>query len=425
LISLVVLARSSNESDAKSDRGLKNWAIKRRLAEIGKPLTRMTPAWITYDNSRKCFSLNKHAETVERIFELAAQGFGTALIVQTLIKEELAPMNTDRRKDGGTWSRRYVTLILENRAVLGDFATGQKNQSTADKRILTGNVISGYFPRVSPKIGNLWDRVHEIRMSRKPEVDIRNRRGDFTNLFAGLCRCACCGSAMTLNHRQKPSTISYLRCPARYLTKTCKDGQTYRYDRLEKTVLNQLEGVIFPKVDFEQSGDDNDLDDELSVARTKMADLRTRIENLLDQAETEGMREVSDRITQRKIELEAAQKEVSALEQRNVLSKRTISLDEYVLAIAEKRREAESDDPTIRSVARSQIRLNLQRLIKRIDCKADRSVSVYFDMPVNRTFGLDISSDGTVVLNNSGADASVVIRWRSPSGGVQTARRLA
>lgn len=62
MISLVVLARSSNESDAKSDRGLKNWAIKRKLAETGKPLTRMTPAWITYDDNQECFALNEHAE---------------------------------------------------------------------------------------------------------------------------------------------------------------------------------------------------------------------------------------------------------------------------------------------------------------------------------------------------------------------------
>ena len=69
LISLVTLARSSNESEAKSFRGLRNWVAKRAEAETGKPMTAMTPAWIDLDEFG-CLVLNQHAETVRAILSL-------------------------------------------------------------------------------------------------------------------------------------------------------------------------------------------------------------------------------------------------------------------------------------------------------------------------------------------------------------------
>ena len=72
LISLVVLARSSNESDSKSRNGLKLWAAKPADAEArGIALSAMTPAWIDTEKTTRGekvigrkFSLNRHAETV-------------------------------------------------------------------------------------------------------------------------------------------------------------------------------------------------------------------------------------------------------------------------------------------------------------------------------------------------------------------------
>jgi hypothetical protein len=122
-----------------------------------------------------------------------------------LIAEGREPMATGQRKDGGKWSRRYVALILENRAVLGEFAPGTKNRETNDKRVLTGKVIPHYFAPVSPRIFDLWTSAEAVKTDRKV-IDTRNRRGDFTSLFAGLCRCVSCGSSMTIVHRAHSST---------------------------------------------------------------------------------------------------------------------------------------------------------------------------------------------------------------------------
>jgi hypothetical protein len=154
-----------------------------------------------------------------------------------LIAEGREPMATGQRKDGGKWSRRYVALILENRAVLGEFAPGTKNRETNDKRVLTGKVIPHYFAPVSPRIFDLWTRAEAVKTDRKV-IDTRNRRGDFTSLFAGLCRCVSCGSSMTIVHRAHSSKLAYLRCPARYNEKTCADGRSYPYPALEAAVLD-------------------------------------------------------------------------------------------------------------------------------------------------------------------------------------------
>jgi DNA invertase Pin-like site-specific DNA recombinase len=241
LISLVTLARSSNESEAKSFRGLRNWVAKRAEAETGKPMTAMTPAWIDLDDSG-CLVLNQHAETVRAIFEFAGEGFGTSLIVQKLNAEGRTSLAVDRRKDGGKWSRRYITLILANRSVLGEFRPGRKNQGLGDKRVPTGTVIPNYFPpAITPA---LWLKAQASLADRKP-LDIRPRRSNFSNLFAGLCRCVACGEAMTICHRPKPSNLSYLRCPGRFNTKTCTEGRAYSYHALEKAVFDLLPVILF------------------------------------------------------------------------------------------------------------------------------------------------------------------------------------
>jgi hypothetical protein len=95
LISLVVLTRSSDDSDSKSRNGVKHLAAKRANTEAsGIKLSAMTPAWIDAERTTlgkkvigRKFSLNRDAGTVKRIFELHAQGLGRALIVQKLIAE--------------------------------------------------------------------------------------------------------------------------------------------------------------------------------------------------------------------------------------------------------------------------------------------------------------------------------------------------
>ena len=175
LISLVIVARSSNELDLKSDRGLKNWHIKRQGAEnrtSPRRYTRMTPAWISFDEQRNEFVLNEHSKAVYRIFELAAQGFGDCSDCPTASQGGLSPNgHREAQKFAAPWSRRYVTLILESRAVLGELALGVKNSGTDDERKLTGGSSRDIF-RQFPIFRHYGPR---LRPSERPERTFQAR----------------------------------------------------------------------------------------------------------------------------------------------------------------------------------------------------------------------------------------------------------
>jgi DNA invertase Pin-like site-specific DNA recombinase len=379
LISLVVLARSSNESDSKSRNGLTLWATKRADAEAsGTKLSAMTPAWIDTEKmmlgekiiGRK-FSLNRHAETVERIFELRAQGLGTALIVQKLIAEGREPMATGQRKDGGKWSRRYVALILENRAVLGDFSPGTKNHGTNDKRILTGKVIPDYFPPVSPRILDLWVRAQAIKTDRKV-IDTRNRRGDFTNLFAGLCRCISCGNAMTIVHRKQSSRLSYLRCPARYNEKTCAEGRSYPYPALEAAVLDNLGLMLFDPIEKDFDIAFNDRAATLKLEIETVTNARRR---LLTQY-GEGDDDAGTLIRHHEQTRERLRQELAKLEQeRSQAERRRHAVGEWE-QVSKLRFVARNGTSDERQMARCKLREAVRSVISLLAFYPDGSVAV-------------------------------------------------
>ena len=366
-------------SDNKSRNGLKLWSAKRADAEAsGIALSAMTPAWIDTEKttlgekviSRK-FSLNRHADTVERIFELRAQGLGTALIVQNLIAEGREPMATGQRKDGGRWSRRYVALILENRAVLGEFAPGTKNHETNDKRVLTGKVIPHYFPPVSPRIFDLWIRAQAVRTDRKV-IDTRNRRGDFTNLFAGLCRCVSCGSAMTIVHRAQSSKLTYLRCPARYAEKTCAEGRSYPYPALEAAVLENFSLMLFDPIEKDS---DSAFDSRAATLKLEI-EVATNARRRLLQQYGEGDDDAAALIRQHEQTRDRLRKELADLEQeRSQAARRSQVIGEWE-QVAKLRVEAKIGAPDERQTARCKLREAVRSVISLLVFHPDGSVSL-------------------------------------------------
>ena len=319
----------------------------------------------------------------------------------------------------GRWSRRYIALILENRAVLVN-SSGKRTAIPKDKRELTGQVAENYFP-VIPGILPFWEKVRAIKASREASPgQSRNRRRGFSNLFAGLCRCGSCNAAMVINHRQAPSKISYLRCPERYLSKTCTDGNSYQYQRLETIVLDQLDALLFVPGSLDQRDDQSAA--QIAETRTRIDQLKRRLANLLDQAEEDGYMEVRERIALRRTELQAVEATLRDLESKQAIEKHSLSAAEYVTKIKAMRLEAASENEDIRVQARSEIKLALARIIKRMTFNADRSVSILFDVS-GHAATLEIPHGGNLSISWQ-AGATTNIRWHSPKGGLETAKRL-
>lgn len=239
MITLTIFMRASEESNTKSKRGLRNWGFKRRNAtESGKLMTKLIPGWLVIGENHRPAKDPDRAKIVHRIFELCALGHGVAPIVHRLNAERRVAFGPT-----GAWSTEYVRKILSNRAVLGEFQPSICNYATDNKRVIVGDPIPDYFPRVIDD--DLWNRAQaEWKERREKSPNLKVRNGKISNLFGRLCRCAECGGPMVCitNHRNK--IRHYLRCKNRYVLHTCELGSNYAYEPIEKAILVAVRNIL-------------------------------------------------------------------------------------------------------------------------------------------------------------------------------------
>jgi DNA invertase Pin-like site-specific DNA recombinase len=170
IIAVVELARGHSESKRKSDMIGSAWSQKRKAAQEGKPqpklkhgkmegtmiLTRRLPAWIEEHKGRLRL-IPARAKVVKHIFKLAASGYGHPRIVAKLIADEVPPFGEKVKKENlpegrkrsqfaGRWTRSYVSAMLRDRSVVGEFQPRVSDGSRQGKP--DGPPIPDYFPAV-------------------------------------------------------------------------------------------------------------------------------------------------------------------------------------------------------------------------------------------------------------------------------------
>lgn len=119
IISLTIMARAHEESARKSQRVREAFANKREMIRKGQktPFPSL-PAWIDQNRlptGEVSFTLNQHAHTVRRIFEMAAMGMGPRQIARRL-NEESHPTFRDSTRG---WHQPTISGVLENVAAIG------------------------------------------------------------------------------------------------------------------------------------------------------------------------------------------------------------------------------------------------------------------------------------------------------------------
>lgn len=116
LTSLVIMSRAHEESQTKSRRVGAAWANKRARAR-SQPLTATCPAWLRLSSDRTRYEvIEDRAAVVRRIFEESASGVGNYSITRRLNMDRVSHFG---RSKG--WHQSYVSKILKNRAVIGEF----------------------------------------------------------------------------------------------------------------------------------------------------------------------------------------------------------------------------------------------------------------------------------------------------------------
>jgi DNA invertase Pin-like site-specific DNA recombinase len=170
MMMIMELARGHSESKMKESRVGDAWRQKKQAArQNGENLTRNLPAWVKLVGGRRV-AVPGRACTVQRIFELARDGYGEMATVRALIAEGHAPMGSS-----GTWHKHYVQTLLTDRRVLGEY------QPRGPGLEPEGDPIPGYYPAVvSPDLFAL------AQAGRRKRRKHRGAIGKHVNLFAGL-----------------------------------------------------------------------------------------------------------------------------------------------------------------------------------------------------------------------------------------------
>lgn len=164
------------------------------------------------------------AEVVREIFQLFADGVGYVRMTK-LLRERgiLNPQayfnqnNPDYYKNSDYWRKPYdwhatsIRVILNNPVYLGKVVFGRsKTKGFFDKRrvetpeeewIVTENA---HEPLISQE---LWDTVHQMMKARRRE----NSTGE-VQYFAGLVKCADCGSSLNVSYDKKRGRYTGFTC---------------------------------------------------------------------------------------------------------------------------------------------------------------------------------------------------------------------
>ncbi|KQO79429.1 recombinase family protein [Rhizobium sp. Leaf262] len=280
IISLTIMSRGHEESARKSYNSKKNADALRKDMIAGLP--RFLPqcvGWIDQiriQGSKDCkFTLNEHAKTVQKIFELADQGVGPLKIARLLNEANTAPLKASSSK----WWETTVIRILKNETAIG---TLQVHDTVDGKLVPMGEPIPKYYPAaVSEEI--FW-RVQRNRS----QVARTGRKGlKYANLFQMITRCVHCHGGLGLV-RSTRNDFQYYRCKTRYEDKTCPGPKKmFPYTNLENSILDHVtDFYLDSKLGVTKTSVQRDvLVEEAQGVDDDLLDLEKRRKNAMSMAE--------------------------------------------------------------------------------------------------------------------------------------------
>ncbi|RDJ17238.1 recombinase family protein [Rhizobium phaseoli] len=202
IVSVVIMARAYEESQTKSLRVGAAWENKRKNIHE-KKLTQVAPAWLRLSEDRKAYDvIPERLAVLQAIFNHADNGKGSYQIARKL---NLDSVPTFAPSQG--WHESYVSKLLTNRAVLGEF---QPHRYIEAKRTQAGDPIADYFPAVISR--DQFERIQAGRAVRRNRGSGRKGRNNI-NLFSGVATCGYCnGKTMIVDKGAGPKGGIYIRC---------------------------------------------------------------------------------------------------------------------------------------------------------------------------------------------------------------------
>ena len=256
------------------------------------------------------------AEIVRKIFRLASQGVGVTAIAEMLTEEKVlipsayaakySPENCRHKApiDPCRWSATTVGYILDRQEYLGHTVLGKsicENFKTKQRRAAAPDELM-IFPDTHEAIidQDTWDIARKIRSKKKPRVT----NGTYSHRLSGLVYCADCGARMgyispeTKHSDKRYDSYSAFQC-GNYRNQNSECVSHFiKTSALEAAILqaikavskyvieNEAEFVAQLKAVWNESRSRSAANgqQELDEAKTRMAELDAKIQQLYDSA---------------------------------------------------------------------------------------------------------------------------------------------
>ena len=407
--------RAHEESRHKSERLAASWKIKRdRLGQAdSRPMTGVCPAWLRLNSARTAFEIvPDRAAIVHEIFQRSSEGEGKRTITSDLNRRGVEPWGRGKSK-ASAWHSSYVHKVLMNPAVIGEFQPHTKSRG-ASGRLAVGDPISGYYPAVISE--RLWASVRAKRSSARGND---GQRGQVRNLLSGLCRCGHCGGPMAYQLKSPEGTrvrrgvaqpqrqASYLSCALRSRGGSCDHDQHYRYEKIERGILDAFLTTALSDRFFETSDELGGLVDAEYRALRELERAKERAGRLLDLFEETGDVEARQRWITTRAEIAAAETSTADLKRRLEQARGAVSPERHIERVAAVRHLLSGPVSDERRDARSKAANSLRELIDHIEFAGNLYVAIRNSPTVVLMDSVGAILDDVTILAVSPEDAHI------------------
>ncbi len=237
IVSILVMSRAYEESRMKSERVGDAMRKKQDNARLHKiPMGKQAPKWLVV--SETGFNVDRdRASVVQRIFNMAINGYGKALTAKNLNADGIPAFKSTPTK-AIAWGSSSVDKILKNRATLGEYQMFSVQGRTDGKREPRGEPVRDFYPRIidDTTFYAAQSAVNERKLARS------TKQSKNFNLWSGLCFCRECKSPMHMVNKGKaPKGGTYLHCSL--ARKGLCEAKLVRLERAEAVFKEMLPKV--------------------------------------------------------------------------------------------------------------------------------------------------------------------------------------
>jgi site-specific DNA recombinase len=251
----------------------------------------------------------KEAETVRRIFEMAAEGGSLKAIAKALNRDGIPPARPRAGKRYATWCPTAIREMLRRELYIGRIVWNRSRfvkQPGTNKRVRRERPVSEWRIVEQPELRivdtALWERVQARlawtaeRYGKWSRPGLQHRASTSPHLLTGFLKCGACGASMVVVTGRGKGHHRY-GCPQNYYRGACTNRLKERVDWLEGRLLFDLQrAVLRPEVvdyaleEFQRQLTEalSNLTGQFGRMRQRREEIQRQLRNLVESVATLG-----------------------------------------------------------------------------------------------------------------------------------------